>query len=93
MTNFSRYIVIINIYVLCCFLGGRTLSNLISLGVPEQSLKTVEEKKAVYQIRRPLGLAFVISFVGWENCFCSIFRWTLICPSLSLVSVLYLDGL
>ena len=30
--------------------------------VPEQSLKTVEEKKAVYQIRRPLGLVFVISF-------------------------------
>jgi len=30
--------------------------------VPEQSLKTVEEKKAVYQIRRPLGLAFAISF-------------------------------
>ena len=52
--------------------------------VPEQSLKTVEEeKKAVYQIHRPLGLAFVISFVGWGNCFCSIFRRTLICPSLS----------
>jgi hypothetical protein len=30
--------------------------------VPEQSPKTVEEKKAVYQIRRPLGLAFAISF-------------------------------
>jgi hypothetical protein len=30
--------------------------------VPEQSLKTVEEKGAVYQIRRPLGLAFVIYF-------------------------------
>ena len=43
---------------------------------------TVEEKKAVYQIRRPLGLAFVISFVGWENCCRSIFRWTLMCPSL-----------
>ncbi len=37
----------------------------------------------MYQIRRPLGLVFVIPFVGWENCFCSIFRWTLICPSLS----------
>ncbi len=37
----------------------------------------------LYQIHRPLGLAFVISFAGWENCFCSIFRWTLICPSLS----------
>jgi hypothetical protein len=37
----------------------------------------------LYQIRRPLGLAFVISFVGWENCCRSIFRWTLICPSLS----------
>jgi hypothetical protein len=35
--------------------------------------KTVEEKKAVYQIRRPLGLAFAISFVGWENCCRSIF--------------------
>ncbi len=34
-----------------------------SVVVPEQSLKTVEEeKKAVYQIRRPLGLVFVISF-------------------------------
>ncbi len=30
--------------------------------VPEQSLRTVEEKGAVYQIRRPLGLAFVIYF-------------------------------
>ncbi len=30
--------------------------------VPEQSLKAVEEKKAVYQIRRPLGLAFAIFF-------------------------------
>ncbi len=37
----------------------------------------------LYQIHRPLGLAFVISFVGWENCFCSIFRRTLMCPSLS----------
>ncbi len=62
MMNFSRYIVIINIYVLCCFLGGRKLKNLILIIVPEQSLKTVEEKKAVYQILRPLGLAFVISF-------------------------------
>ena len=41
--------------------------------VPEQSLKTVEEKGAMYQIRRPPGLAFVIHFVGWENCCCSIF--------------------
>ncbi len=31
----------------------------------------------MYQIRRPLRLVFVISFVGWENCFCSIFRHTL----------------
>ncbi len=30
--------------------------------VPEQSLKTAEEKGALYQIRRPLGLAFVIYF-------------------------------
>ena len=30
--------------------------------VLEQSLKTVEEKGAVYQIRRPLGLVFVIYF-------------------------------
>jgi len=30
--------------------------------VPEQSLRTVEEKGAVYQIRRPLGLVFVIYF-------------------------------
>ncbi|MFN9904636.1 MAG: hypothetical protein ACK56F_00750, partial [bacterium] len=30
--------------------------------VPEQSLKTVEGKGAVYQIRRPHGLAFVIYF-------------------------------
>ncbi len=37
----------------------------------------------LYQIRRPLGLVFVISFVGWENCCHSLFRWTLICPSLS----------
>ena len=44
--------------------------------------RRVEEKKAVYQIRRPLGLVFVISFVGWENCCRSIFRWTLMCPSL-----------
>ncbi len=44
--------------------------------------RRVEEKKAMYQIRRPLGLAFVISFVGWENCCRSIFRWTLMCPSL-----------
>ena len=36
----------------------------------------------LYQIRRPLGLAFAISFVGWENCCCSIFRGTLICSSL-----------
>jgi len=50
--------------------------------VPEQSLKTVEEKKSVYQIHRPLGLAFAISFVGWENCCRSIFSWTLICSSL-----------
>ncbi len=50
--------------------------------VPEQSLKTVEEKRAVYQIRRPLGLAFVIYFGGWENCCRSIFSWTLICSSL-----------
>jgi hypothetical protein len=27
----------------------------------------------MYQIRRPLGLAFAISFVGWENCCRSIF--------------------
>ena len=91
--EFSRYIVVINIYVLCCF-SWRTEAVKFYLDVvPEQSLKTFEEKKAVYQIRRPLGLVFVISFVGWENCFCSIFRWTLICPSLSLVSFLYLDGL
>ena len=32
--------------------------------VSEQSLKTVEEKGAVYQIRRPLGLAFV-SYFCW----------------------------
>ncbi len=37
----------------------------------------------LYQIRRPLGLVFVIPFVGWKNCFCSIFSWTLICPSLT----------
>ena len=30
--------------------------------VPEQSLRTVEEKGAVYQIHRPLGLVFVIYF-------------------------------
>jgi hypothetical protein len=36
----------------------------------------------LYQIRRPLGLVFVSSFVGWENCCRSIFRWTLICSSL-----------
>ncbi len=41
--------------------------------VPEQRLKTVDEKRAVYQIRRPLGLAFVIYFGGWENCCRSIF--------------------
>ncbi len=29
----------------------------------------------LYQIRRPLGLAFAISFVGWETHF--YFRWTL----------------
>jgi hypothetical protein len=31
-------------------------------------------QRIVYQIRRPLGLAFAISFVGWENCCRSIFR-------------------
>jgi hypothetical protein len=37
----------------------------------------------LYQIRRPLGLAFAISFVGWENYCCrSINSWTLICSSL-----------
>ncbi len=63
---------------MCCpvSLGGRCKFYLVV--VPEQSLKTVEEeKKAVYQIRRPLGLAFVISF-----CWLVVF-----------VSVLYLDGL
>jgi hypothetical protein len=68
--------------VLCCF-SWRTEAVKFYLDVvPEQSLKTFEEKKAVYQIRRPLGLVFVISFVGWENCCRSIFRWTLICSSL-----------
>jgi hypothetical protein len=41
--------------------------------VPEQSLKQLKKKGAVYQIRRPLGLAFVIYFGGWENCCRSIF--------------------
>jgi hypothetical protein len=82
MINFSRYIVVINIYVLCCFSWRTEAVKFNLIVVPEQSLKTVEEKKAVYQIRRPLGLVFVISFVGWENCCRSIFRRTLICPSL-----------
>ena len=30
--------------------------------VPEQSLKQLKKKGAVYQIRRPYGLAFVIYF-------------------------------
>ncbi len=75
MTNFSRYIVIINIYVLCCF-SWRTeaVKNFLFSCSTGAEPKTVEEKKAVYQIRRPLGLAFAISFVGWENCCRSIFR-------------------
>ncbi len=56
---------------------------LFSCSTGAESRTVEEEKKAVYQIRRPLGLAFVISFGGWENCCCPIFRWTLICPSLS----------
>ena len=71
--NFSRYIVVINIYVLCCFSWRTEAVKFYSVVVPEQSLKTVEEKKAVYQIRRPLGLVFVIYIGGWENCCCSIF--------------------
>jgi hypothetical protein len=41
-----------------------------------------QRQKILYQIRRPLGLAFVIYFGGWENCCRSIFSWTLICSSL-----------
>ena len=48
--------------MLCCF-SWRTEAVKFYLDVvPEQSLKTFEEKKAVYQIRRPLGLVFVIYF-------------------------------
>ena len=82
MTNFSRYIVIINIYALCCFSWRTEAVKILFSYSTGGEPKTVEEKKAVYQIRRPLGLAFVISFVGWENCCRSIFSWTLICSSL-----------
>ena len=61
-TNFSRYIVIINIFVLCCFSWRLEAVKTYFIKVLEQSLKTVEEKGAVYQIRRPLGLVFVIYF-------------------------------
>ena len=64
------------------FLADGSCKILFSYSTGAEPGTVEEEKKAVYQIRRPLGLAFVISFVGWENCFCSIFRWTLICPSL-----------
>ena len=68
--------------VVLFFLADGSCKILFSCSTGAES-RTVEEKKAVYQIRRPLGLVFVISFVGWENCCRSIFRWTLICPSLS----------
>ena len=63
--EFSRYIVLINIYVLCCF-SWRTEAVKFYLGYSTGAEpKTVEEeKKAVYQIRRPLGLVFVI-FLCW----------------------------
>jgi hypothetical protein len=64
--NFSGKLltVVINIYVLCCFSWRTEAVKFYSVVVPEQSLKTVEEKKAVYQIRRPLGLVFVIPFLA-----------------------------
>ena len=45
MKNFSRYIVVINIYVLCCFSWRTEVVNLILLQVPEQSLKQLKKKK------------------------------------------------
>ena len=45
MKNFSHYIVVINIYVLCCFSWRTEVVNLISLQVPEQSLKQLKKKK------------------------------------------------
>jgi hypothetical protein len=62
---------------MCCavFLGGRKLKIfLFSYSTGAESKTVEEENKAVYQIRRPLGLVFVISFGGWENCCCSILR-------------------
>jgi hypothetical protein len=45
MKNFSCYIVVINIYALCCFSWRTEVVNLISLQVPEQSLKQLKKKK------------------------------------------------
>ena len=58
--------------VVLFFLADGSCKILFSCSTGAES-KTVEEKKAVYQIRRPLGLVFVISFVGWENCFAVLY--------------------
>ena len=70
-----------------------SVSNVYRIGQPvllQPNLQTnpvlgiwaINLSQILYQIRRPPGLAFVISFVGWENCCRSIFSWTLICSSL-----------
>jgi hypothetical protein len=82
--EFSRYIVVINVYVLCCFSWRREAVKFhLSYSTGAEPKTVEEERKAVYQIRRPLGLVFVISFGVWETCCHSIFRRTQTCPSLS----------
>ena len=45
MKNFSRYIVVINIYVLCCFSWRTEAVKFYLIVVPEQSLEQLKKRK------------------------------------------------
>jgi hypothetical protein len=74
MTNFPLYGINKYLCVVLFFLADGSCKILFSHSTGAESKTVEEEKKALYQIRRPLGLVFVISFGGWENCCHSIFR-------------------